>query len=92
VRALIEGGIIGLISYLIFFIAQIKHLLTLFINSTHPIHKNFCLSLLAVILAIPVGMITENIWSHTTLFFYWWTLYAIAGWDWHQYDSKFTHR
>jgi O-antigen ligase len=88
VRALIEGGIIGLISYLILFIAQIKHLIALFRNSLNPLHKTFCLSLIAVILAIPVGMITENIWSHTTLFFYWWTLFAIAGWDWNKYSPN----
>lgn len=86
VRALIEGGILGLVSYVILFVAQIKHLITLFRNSVNPLHKNFCLSLLAVIFAIPFGMITENIWSHTTLFFYWWTLFAIAGWDWNKYS------
>ncbi|AFY99671.1 O-antigen ligase family protein [Calothrix sp. PCC 6303] len=88
IRALIEGGIIGLVSYLVLFIAQIRHLFILFKNSLNPLHKNFCLCLLAIILAIPVGMITENIWSHTTLFFYWWTLFAIAGWDWNKYNPS----
>jgi O-antigen ligase len=85
IRALIEGGMIGFISYLALFIAQIKHLIALFHNATQPAHKNFCLCLIAIIIAIPFGMLTENIWSHTTLFFYWWTLFAIAGWDWNKY-------
>ena len=83
VRALIEGGQVGLIFFLVFLIAQFIQLVKLFLAS--PINskqRSFCYTLLAIFSGIPVGMVTENIWSHTTLFFYWFTLIAIAGWDW----------
>jgi O-antigen ligase len=83
VRALIEGGQVGLICFLVLLIAQFIHLVKLLLAS--PIksrQKSFCYTLIAIFAGIPVGMITENIWSHTTLFFYWFTLVAIAGWDW----------
>jgi hypothetical protein len=85
IRALVEGGIVGLVTFLIFLGAQAVRLLWLI---RHPFvtsaQRELCLSLLAVLLAIPVGMLTENIWSHTTLFFYWWTVFAVAGWNWNE--------
>jgi hypothetical protein len=33
-------------------------------------------------------MITENIWSHTTFFFYWWTLFGVAGWNWNERQNS----
>ncbi len=85
IRALVEGGIVGLVIFLIFLGAQVVRLLWLI---RHPFvtraQRELCLSLLAVLLAIPVGMLTENIWSHTTLFFYWWTVFAVAGWNWNE--------
>jgi O-antigen ligase len=88
VRALVDGGIIGLITFIIFFLVQGVWLLRL-IKSPLISHsqKRLCEILLALLAAIPVGMITENIWSHTTLFFYWWTIFAIAGWEWKQHPS-----
>jgi O-antigen ligase len=83
VRAFIEGGQVGFICFLVFLIAQFIQLVKLFLTS--PIksrQRSFCYTLIAIFSGIPVGMITENIWSHTTLFFYWFTLIAIAGWDW----------
>jgi O-antigen ligase len=85
VRALVEGGIVGFVVFIAFFCVQIVHVIRLIRNPTFPrAQRDLCLSLLAMLLAIPVGMITENIWSHTTLFFYWWTLLAVAGWDWNK--------
>ncbi len=85
VRALTEGGIVGLIAFIGFLGVQIGRLLYL---SHHALpgsgQRNFCWTLLAMLLAMMVGMITENIWTHTALFFYWWTLMAIAGWDWNE--------
>jgi O-antigen ligase len=85
VRALVEGGIVGLITYLAFFGSLIVRLVQL-IRKAAPGSKqrDLCLILMAIILALPVGMITENIWSHTTLFFYWWTVLAVAGWNWNE--------
>ena len=85
IRALVEGGIVGFGLFLSFFGVQIGYLWYLISNSSpRGGQRSLCLVLLAILLAIPVGMITENIWSHTTLFFYWWTLLAIAGWDWEE--------
>lgn len=83
VRTLVEQGIVGMGSFIVFFVAQIIRLIQL-IRRTPPgsSQHDFCLILLAIISAIPVGMITENIWTHTTMFFYWWTASAVANWDW----------
>lgn len=83
VRALVEGGIVGLVIFLLFFAVQIVRLLQIYKNASPKTgQRELCLVMLAILLAIPVGMITENIWSHTTLFFYWWTLFAVISWDW----------
>jgi len=85
VRALVEEGIIGLILFLTFLVVQLLRLIQLICSpDSEKTQKNFCLVLLAILAAIMVGMITENIWSHTTLFFYWFALFAIASWDWNK--------
>ncbi len=89
IRAIVEGGIVGLIAFLVFLGTQIWHLLQLFHKAPRRSAKrDFCLTLLAMLLAMMVGMITENIWTHTTLFFYWWTLFAVAGWDWDESQTS----
>ncbi len=89
VRALTEGGIVGLIAFIGFLGVQIGRIVYL-VRQALPgsAQRNFCWTLLAMLLATIVGMITENIWTHTTLFYYWWTLMAVAGWDW-QESSRF---
>ncbi|WP_392482952.1 O-antigen ligase family protein [Nostoc sp. C110] len=89
IRALVEGGIIGLVSFLALFAAQFTHLLLLIQQTPYGSkQRNLCFILLAMLTSIPVGMITENIWSHTTLFFYWWTLLAVAGWNWNEQQIR----
>ncbi len=83
VRALVEGGIAGFVTFILFFFAQGARLWSLIKSPlTVPSQRSLCLILFAFLLAIPVGIITENIWSHTTMLFYWWTILAIAGWQW----------
>jgi O-antigen ligase len=85
IRALVEGGGVGFLTFLFFFGRQIIHLVQL--RRWLPewsAQRGLCTILLALLLSIPVGMITENIWSHTTFFVYWWTLFAIAGWNWNE--------
>ena len=53
-----------------------------------PRRHALCLVLLAVFLALLVAMLTENIWTHTLLFFMWYSLLAMAGWDWSSYKSE----
>ncbi len=83
VRALVEGGIFGLLAFLLFLGIQATYLIQLLqrTSSTKP-QRDLCRVLLAILAAVAVGMITENIWSHTTFFFYWWTLFAVATWNW----------
>jgi O-antigen ligase len=83
VRALVEGGIVGLVGFLALLGAQGVRLMMLIWSAPQGSkQRRLCLMLLAMLFAIAVGMITENIWSHTTLFFYWWSLFAIAAWNW----------
>lgn len=84
VRALVEGGLVGFFLFLGFQMAQLIQLIKLWAASQNPSQKRFCLGLIAVLIAALAGMATENIWSHTTFFFYWWTLFAIANGDWAQ--------
>ncbi|WP_026072233.1 O-antigen ligase family protein [Nodosilinea nodulosa] len=89
VRSLAEGGIIGFGLFLMFFGVQAIWLGRVAI-CTPPNHPRRALAqiMLAFLGALMVGMGTENIWTHTTLFYYWWTLFAILSWDW--LDSKTT--
>jgi len=83
VRALVEGGVVGFVSFISFLLMQIGRLLQLWRNKAHHApQRDFCLALLAIFMALPVAMITENIWTHTMLFFYLYMFMAIAGWDW----------
>ena len=85
VRALTEEGIVGLVAFLAFLGAQAMRLVQLLgCAARGSAQHNLCLVMLAILLATIVGMCTENIWSHTTLFFYWWTLFAVAGWNWRE--------
>ncbi|MBD2362810.1 O-antigen ligase family protein [Anabaena minutissima FACHB-250] len=89
IRALVEGGLIGFVTFLALFAAQFIHLLRLIQQTPYNSkQRNLCFILLAMLTSIPVGMITENIWSHTTLFFYWWTLLAVAGWNWNEQQIR----
>ena len=83
IRFLVEEGIIGFTTFLAFLSAQFVRLVQLIfsVSSTSP-QRNLYLVMLAYFVAILVGMLTGNILVHTTLFFYWWTLMAIAEWNW----------
>ncbi len=83
VRALVEGGVVGFLAFMGLLGAYFLRLVTYLLSSPKESdRRSLCLILLAILLAMIVGMITENVWSHTTLFFYWSTLLAIIGWDW----------
>lgn len=83
VRVLVEEGIVGLLLYFSFWGVQLLRLLRLMRStSTSKLQKSFCSVLVAVLLAVMTGMLTENVWSHTALFFYWFSLSAIVDWEW----------
>lgn len=83
VRALTEGGIIGLTTFLTFWITTLLRLVQIIRRpNISRKQRDFCLALLAVFLSIFVGMITENVWYQSILHFYVFTLLAISGWDW----------
>jgi O-antigen ligase len=89
VRVLVEEGVVGLTLFLVFLGTQLLRLLKLIISPfTAKSQKTFCLVLFANMLAIMVGMLTENIWSHTALFFYWFSMSAIASWNWESQEEK----
>ena len=83
VRAITEQGIVGLALFMSFLAGQAGRLIYLIRSArTGSAQRDFCWTLLAMLVATIVGMLTENIWTHTTLFYYWWTFLAIAGWNW----------
>ena len=85
IRALVETGIIGFLTFLVFLGAQFIYLVHC-LNSPNSTHnqRRLCTVLIALLIAVTIGMFTDNIWSHTTFFFYWWTMFAIAGWNWNK--------
>jgi len=91
VAALVEQGIVGLFAFLAFLSAQFTHLIRI-INRTFPkptnSQKALCSVLIALLVGICVAMFAANIISQTTLFFYWFALLAVAGWDWSPNTSK----
>jgi O-antigen ligase len=89
VRALVEEGVVGLVLFLLFLGVQILRLLQIIRSPLSlPAQKTFCSVLLAFLLAAMVGMLTENVWSHTALFFYWFSMFAIASWDWGNFQYE----
>ena len=89
VRSLVEEGIVGLALFFSFLGVQIIRLLRLIFSSASSyIQKGFCLSLLAFLFATMVGMLTENVWSHTALFFYWFSMSATADWEWGKSEAE----
>ncbi len=93
IRVLVEEGFTGLALYLSFFGVQFVRLFQLIRSPfTTLSQKRFCSVLVAFLLAAMVGMLTENIWSHTTLFFYWFALLAIADWNWEKLPIEATSK
>lgn len=91
IRVLVEEGFAGLALYLSFWGVQFVRLIRLIRSPfTTSSQKHFCSVLVAFLLAAMVGMLTENIWSHTTLFIYWFSLSAIADWNWGKPDIEAT--
>ncbi|MUL38751.1 O-antigen ligase family protein [Gloeocapsopsis dulcis] len=89
IRALVEEGIVGLVAFIVFLGAQVTRLVQLLQSTNRGSAQHYlCLILLAVFLATLIGMCTDNVWSHTTLYFYWWTLFAVAGWNWNKLQSS----
>ncbi|BAY25945.1 hypothetical protein NIES2100_57550 [Calothrix sp. NIES-2100] len=83
IRFLAEEGIFGFFLFLIFIGALFFRLFQLAYSVKSGSSKqNLCFVMLAFLISMLVGMIAGNVWSHTTLFFYWWTLLAVAGWNW----------
>ncbi|MBD2194398.1 MULTISPECIES: O-antigen ligase family protein [Calothrix] len=105
IRFLAEEGILGFSLFLIFIFAVFFRLIQLAYSvPSGSAKRNLCFAMLAFFISMLVGMIAGNVWSHTTMFFYWWTLLAVAGWDWDkpvnveddassaaQNQSKFNH-
>lgn len=83
IRFLAETGVVGFLLFFIFLIALIVRLIQL--GRSSPIgspKRNLAFTMLAVLFALMVGMLAGNVWNHTTLFFYLWTIVAVLGWDW----------
>lgn len=83
IRALVESGIVGLVTFVSFLMALGVRLWRISVSQlSTPGQKSLAWTLLSVLLAMMAGMLTENVWSHTVLFFYWFALVAVAGFDW----------
>lgn len=83
IRALVEGGILGLATFLAFLSAQGVRLVQLIHRAPHgSAQRDLCLILLAIFISTLVAMFTDNVWDATTFYFYLWTMLAIAGWNW----------
>ena len=89
VRALVEGGIVGLATFLSFLGAQVVRLVQLLRATPRgSAQHELCLILLAVLVATLIGMFTENVWICTAFYFYWWTAFAVSGWNWNELQTS----
>jgi O-antigen ligase len=89
IRALVEGGIVGLVTFVAFLAAQAIRLIQLLQQAPQGSDRwNLCWSLLALLIATSLGMGTDNVWSGTAFYFYWWTVMSIAGWNWQTGDRE----
>lgn len=83
IRALVESGLVGLALFLLFLGVALCRLIHLYRSlSKGTAQSDLCLVLLGILLSMMMGMLTDNIFSHTTLFFYWLSLSSIVGWNW----------
>ncbi len=83
IRSLVEGGIVGLVSFVSFLFSAALYLFNKYRPKLdHSSKSDLALVLLAVLASMMFGMLTENIWSHTALYFYWFTLVSLLSWDW----------
>ncbi len=83
IRALAEGGILGLSLFVMFLGGVAVWLWRLYQNMMLPSNqRSLALTLFAVLTSLSFGMLTDNIWTHTTLFFYFWLLVSVVSWDW----------
>jgi O-antigen ligase len=83
VRALAEQGIVGFVLFLVLWVVQLFRLFQLMRSpSSVNSQRSLCAVLIALWFAILLGMTTDNVWSGTVFFFYWWTLSAVVDWDW----------
>jgi O-antigen ligase len=81
-RYLAETGIIGFTSFIMFLVIKMLRLIKILQSSqlSSP-RRKLCSIMIAIFVAILVGMATDNVWNHTTLFFYWCLLFAVLGWE-----------
>ncbi|PSB15598.1 O-antigen ligase family protein [Phormidesmis priestleyi ULC007] len=89
VRFIAEQGIVGFSLFLILLIAQFARLTQLCRMAPPGSSKrNLCFTMMAFLTAMLAGMLTDNLWNHTTTFFYWWTVMAVLGWDWERFPES----
>jgi len=83
VRFLAEEGTVGFILFLVLIGILFLRLtqLAVAVPPRSP-KRNLCLIMIAILSSMLVAMCAGNVWNHTTLYFYWWSLMAVLGWDW----------
>lgn len=83
---LVEGGIIGLILFLLFLGAQFTWLIRVLLRDPYdstPEQRSFCTILIAFLMGLAVAMLAANVFTtQTTLCFYWFLFLAISNWNW----------
>lgn len=90
-RAMVEEGIIGLILFVIFLVAQVGRLVWLIkIKPGTQSQQQLRFILLSILLSMLLGMCTDNLWSNTAAYFYWWAIFAIVGWNWSDDSTAIT--
>ncbi len=91
VRALVEGGVVGFVLFLLLLGGVALRLALIASNKKLPANqRSLGLTVLAIWMSLATGMLTDNIWTHTTLFFYFWLLASVVSWDWTLTPQKTT--
>lgn len=81
IRFLVEQGVVGLVLFLAFLGAQFVHLLGILRRApSGSSERQLSLILIAFFLSTLVNMLSNNVLDIGDFWFYWWAVFAVAGW------------
>jgi O-antigen ligase len=82
-RALVEGGVVGLVGFIVLLLGEGTRIVQLLQGTReNSSKKDLCWVMLGVFAATTVAMFTDNVWMCTAFHFYWLTILAVVGWEW----------
>lgn len=90
IRFLVEQGVVGLVLFLVFIAIQFVYLVKRLQRSVAGSSKHLLnLVLLSFLLANLVNMLSNNVMDIGDFWFYWWAVFAVAGWESEKFKTQY---